>query len=192
MSEENKQNTPIIHKFEIALYEEITNDNGDVIGQRQVQSPEPIIVEAASPQELNAKLKTYSALGQKVKVLREIDPPKIEQNTQTPKVNAQQNKPVQIIEDKKIEVRQHVHQPVIEKRPIKFYRVGDIEIKDDNGKIYQKQWMKLSDIEASNLRVINDKNNAIVNLAGKHIEMKKWILVETIEDDTASLEDNLK
>jgi len=72
----------------------------------------------------------------------------------------------------------------------RFFKVGDIEVKDDNGKIYEKQWMKLSDSEASNIRVINDKNNSLVNLAGKHIEMKKWVLVEDINEET-DLEDNL-
>lgn len=57
----------------------------------------------------------------------------------------------------------------------RFYKIGGIDIKDDNGVIYQKQWMRLTDEEVTNLRVVNDKNNAIVSLAGKHIEMKKWV-----------------
>lgn len=52
--------------------------------------------------------------------------------------------------------------------------------------------MKLSESEMSNLRVINDKNNSIVNLNGKHIEMKKWVLVDKSEDESASLEEGLK
>ena len=53
--------------------------------------------------------------------------------------------------------------------------------------------MKLSDSEAANIRVINDKNNALVNLNGKHLEMKRWILVETSDSDGCSqLEENLK
>ena len=53
--------------------------------------------------------------------------------------------------------------------------------------------MKLSDSEAANIRVINDKNNALVNLNGKHLEMKRWILVETSDsDDCSQLEENLK
>ena len=52
--------------------------------------------------------------------------------------------------------------------------------------------MKLSESEMSNFRVINDKNNSIVNLNGKHLEMKKWVLVEKTDDDIESLEDNLK
>lgn len=63
-------------------------------------------------------------------------------------------------------------------KPPKYYSVGGIDIKEDNGKIYQKQWMKLSDNEAANLRIVNDKTNKIVSIDGKHIEMKKWVLVE--------------
>ena len=55
--------------------------------------------------------------------------------------------------------------------------ITDIEIKDDNGKIYQKQWMKLTNTEASNFRLVSDKNNAIASSNGKHLEMKKWVLV---------------
>jgi len=85
--------------------------------------------------------------------------------------------------------REVVREPV--KTKPKFYRIGDIEIKDDNGKIYQKQWMKLSSHEAANFRIVNDKNNAIVNLTGKSIEMKRWVLVEKTDDETTSLEEQL-
>lgn len=80
----------------------------------------------------------------------------------------------------------------IVKDPVKYYKIGDIEIKDDNGKIYQKQWLALTDIEASNLRVINCKDNKIVNLTGKRFEMKKWVAVETTDDSSTTLEENLK
>lgn len=51
--------------------------------------------------------------------------------------------------------------------------------------------MKLSSHEAANFRIVNDKNNAIVNLAGKSIEIKKWVLVEKTDDETISLEESL-
>ena len=52
--------------------------------------------------------------------------------------------------------------------------------------------MKLSETEAKNIRIVNDKTNAIVNLNGKHFEMMKWILVEDSEsDETTSLEESL-
>jgi hypothetical protein len=66
--------------------------------------------------------------------------------------------------------------------------MGNIEIKDDNGKIYHKQWLKLTDEEMTNFRVVSNKTNAIVNLKDKSIEMKRWVLVENTEDTTSNLE----
>ena len=69
-----------------------------------------------------------------------------------------------------------IGQPV--KTMPKIVTIGDIEVKYDGDKVYQKQWMKLTQIEASNFRVVNDANNKIVNLNGKHIEAKRWMLIE--------------
>ena len=53
--------------------------------------------------------------------------------------------------------------------------------------------MQLSESEAKNIRIVNDKTNGIVNLKGKHIEMMKWVLVENSEDDeTSSLDESAK
>jgi len=50
----------------------------------------------------------------------------------------------------------------------------------------------LTDTEAANIRVVDDKTNKVVNLNNKHIEMKRWIRVETSnEDETAALEESL-
>ena len=67
----------------------------------------------------------------------------------------------------------------VQESPPKYYKLGDIEIKNHNGVIYQKQWVKLTPYEASNFRVINSKTNKIVPLTGKSIEIKKWVMVET-------------
>ena len=82
-------------------------------------------------------------------------------------------------------ILQAAPQPIQTRKP-KYYKVGDIEIKDDNGKIYQKQWMKLTNAEASNFRLVSDKNNAIANMNGKHLEMKKWVLVQNSEEDEST------
>lgn len=89
--------------------------------------------------------------------------------------------------------------PVIEKsyakvepKQIKYYKIGDVEIKDDNGKIYQKQWVKLTETESSNLRIVNSKTNAIFPLTNKHIEMKKWIRVEDQKNDEVNIEEHLQ
>lgn len=44
--------------------------------------------------------------------------------------------------------------------------------------------MRLTDSEASNFRIINDKTNSIFNLKDRHIEMKKWVLVDSTDDAT--------
>jgi hypothetical protein len=64
------------------------------------------------------------------------------------------------------------------KEPIKYITIGGIKCKIENGKLYQKQWLKLSDNEASEVRIISDKNNKILPLTGKHIEVMKWVMVE--------------
>lgn len=203
---EMQNNTPIannkiVRKFEIQVFDldyEKDDTNPEL---RPVRTDKAVIIEATSKEELQSKLSLYKQCGQIAKIVREIDPPSAmttqnsaPQVTLTP-ANAQTQQPQQAIcnvdekpichVEKTINIRQTHCKP-------KYYKVGDIEIKDDNGKLYQKQWMRLTDSEASNLRIINDKNNSTVNLAGKHFEMKKWILVENNDDESTSLEDSLK
>ena len=76
----------------------------------------------------------------------------------------------------------------------RYFKVGNIQCKEVDGKIYQKQWMQATDTEAQNIRIVNSKTNAIVSLANKHIEIQKWILIEHSSentDDLDSLEENL-
>lgn len=77
--------------------------------------------------------------------------------------------------------------------PPKFFQVGGIKCKMENGKLYQKQWMRLTDNEADEIRIVSDKNNKICPLTNKHIEILKWVLVEDEDknspidsDDTTS------
>lgn len=76
----------------------------------------------------------------------------------------------------------------------RYFKVGNIQCKEVDGKIYQKQWMQATDTEAQNIRIVNSKTNAIVSLANKHIEIQKWILIEHSSentDDLDSLEESL-
>lgn len=197
-----KPKLELVRKFELAIYNEDVDAEGNP-KYKQVAFERPIIVEATSPQDLKEKLALYKEAGQVAKVVREIDPPSKEQieafiAQQKGEKPSKQQSDVQTQHTEAVESSSAVHEQKHEavhtaKAKPKYYKVGDIEIKDDNGKIYQKQWMKLSDSEASNIRVVNDKNNALVNLNGKHIEMKRWILVETSDaDDSSQLEENLK
>lgn len=44
--------------------------------------------------------------------------------------------------------------------------------------------MRLTDKEAANFRIVNTSSNKLVNLNGKHIEMKRWVKVDRNEDDS--------
>lgn len=59
-----------------------------------------------------------------------------------------------------------------------YFKVGGTECKMENGKVYQKQWMRLTDDEMQNYRLISDKNNKILPMTGKHLEMLKWVITE--------------
>lgn len=67
--------------------------------------------------------------------------------------------------------------------------IGDTQIKYDGEKVYQKQWVRLTPQEAMNFRVVNDSSNKLVALAGKHIEARRWVLVENAEYDEDQTED---
>lgn len=164
-------------------------------------------------------MKIYKDCGQIPKILREVDPPTKEQlkmfdkqlkayaeykagkitaeeaieKATGKKVSApQQEETPQQSEyepPRKLTIQQSERNAPI-KQPPKYFKVGDIELKEDNGKMYQKQFIALTDVEASNIRVVDNKTNRILNLNGKRIEMKKWILVEN-QDEQETLEGNL-
>lgn len=70
-------------------------------------------------------------------------------------------------------------QPQIEKKePPKFFNVSGVECKLENGKVYQRQWVRLAGADAESFRLVNDTNNKIVPIDGKHIEQKKWVLIQ--------------
>ena len=182
---------PLVRKFELEVFEE---DLDTPSGWKKVRYDKPLIVEVTSPKELQDKLALYKDCGQMAKIVREIDPPTkqqiaVAQQQATLAVQQQMQAPIVQVAPQQVAIQQPIlqaaPQPIRARKP-KYYKVGDIEIKDDNGKIYQKQWMKLTDAEASNFRLVSDKNNAIANMNGKHLEMKKWVLVQNSEEDEST------
>ena len=181
----------LVRKFELEVFEE---DLDTPSGWKKVRYDKPLIVEVTSPKELQDKLALYKDCGQMAKVVREIDPPTKQQiaaaqQQATLAVQQQMQAPIVQAAPQQVAIQQPIlqaaPQPIQVRKP-KYYKVGDIEIKDDNGKIYQKQWMKLTNAEASNFRLVSDKNNAIANMNGKHLEMKKWVLVQNSEEDEST------
>ena len=174
-------------KFEIEVYDEIqVGENIDNIQLQKVVMEHPVIIEAGSKKELDDIAAKFKLCKQRMKIIRVLD----DDGNSVPLKQAfaqQEQAPTQVQQ----QVTQTVVQQasVIKQKP-RFYSVGGIEIKDDNGKIYQKQWMKLSQKEAQNFRLVNDTNNKIASMNGKHLEMKRWVAVETSNEDD-SLENEL-
>ena len=174
-------------KFEIEVYDEIqVGENIDNIQLQKVVMDRPVIIEAGSKKELDDIAAKFKLCKQRMKIVRVLD----NDGNSIPLKQAfaqQDQAPTQVQQ----QVTQAVVQQasVIKQKP-RFYSVGGIEIKDDNGKIYQKQWMKLSQKEAQNFRLVNDTNNKIASMNGKHLEMKRWVAIETSNEDD-SLENEL-
>ena len=171
----------------------------------------PPIIEVADKKELAEIQKQYALCDQKIKIIREIDPfpwddAQAKQQTHT---IPQNNQAIPVHTSVTAQVLAAPATPATSlcqapqnaaaitpsiandtakpKSKPKIVTIGDIEVKYDGDKVYQKQWMKLTPAEASNFRVVNDANNKIFSLNGKHIEAKRWML---IEDSAADKDDD--
>lgn len=147
----------------------------------------------------------FSQVGQRFRILREIDPPTREQiikaaeeqgiklvdgekASESENADSEQESVSEMSADARRE--QAVDRQVPEKDPVpapaprpKIIQIGDTQIKYDGDKVYQKQWIRLTQSEQSNFRVVNDSSNKIVPLTGKHIEARRWVIVETADFD---------
>ena len=169
-------------KFEIEVYDEIqVGENIDNIQLQKVVMERPVIIEAGSKKELDDIAAKFKLCKQRMKIVRVLD----DDGNAVPlkQAFAQQAQAPTQVQQQVPQVQTVVQQASVIKQKPRFYSVGGIEIKDDNGKIYQKQWMKLSEKEAQNFRLVNDANNKIASMNGKHLEMKRWVAVETSNED---------
>ena len=83
----------------------------------------------------------------------------------------------------RVEGSEDFPQPKIVVAPPRYFTIGGVEIKDEGGKLYQKQWIRISPKEEGNYRVVSDSTNKIVSLTGKHIEKRIWVQVEDESKD---------
>ena len=171
------------------------------------QGGNPVIT-VTCPEDLREKMNFYKQIGQRFRIVREIDPPSQElilKYAAEQGIDVGQAKPEEVAQPQCAEARAIsdapnavvsvpssvlVAQPSAPRKP-KIVTIGDIQLKYDGDKVYQKQWVRLSQTEAANYRVVNDSNNKIFALSGKHIEAKKWVLVEeSCEQDTEESAEN--
>ena len=161
-------------KFEIEVFDEDLLDNGKIYLKPAGRQT----VEANTPQEL---VSLFKMCGQQIKILREIND---ELSVAQSQISSSQSISSQVqpvlnikpeIELSATQISQPVTQQQIGNSKIEFYKVGDIEIKSENGILYEKRWITVTSEENENIRIISDKTNKVVSLIDKHIEIKKWV-----------------
>ena len=134
-------------------------------------------VKASSAQEL---ITLYGMTGEKVRILKEYD-----DGVETVNENKQEEKTeTNIVKAPVIETQYQTNLPknTVKSQP-RYFTVGGIECKMEDGKIYQRQWIRIDNNQLDYFRLISDTNNKIISLKGKHLEQKKWILVSNEEDN---------
>lgn len=186
--DERKKNVRL-RKFEIQVFNEDLQDDGTV-QLKPEKTDRAIILEVATPEELKMALQQYRMCGQIAKIVREIDPPlqtaaptqAPQLATATPMPNAQYQPATFPQISSRSDGPQMVATPQPKAKP-KIVTIGDMQVKYDGDKVYQRQWVKLNATEAANFRLVNDSSNKIVSMAGKHIEAKRWVRVEETSED---------
>ena len=163
--------------FDILVYE--MGDNGTTT-QKKVDG-----VKASSAQEL---MMLYGAEGAKIKILREYDEggQSIPQPGMPPNVPQPQIAPPGYpqVSPQFLGYQAYVQQQKeAKKEPPKFFEIGGVKCKLEDGKMYQEQWMK---VDSSKYRLIADSTNKIVSMDGKHLEMLKWVQIENDEGENAN------
>jgi len=146
-------------------------------------------IKANSDQDLYAM---YAMADQKIQILekKEINSPQNNQQSQQPMqqpmvpapqqmvvpVNMQQSQ-IQMIPQ---QVQQQMPQKPVEPQ-VKYFSGGGIDFKLVGDDLYQKQWIRASEDDAKRIRIINDANNKIVELKGKHFELLNWVKVDSTD-----------
>ena len=181
------------HKLEIQVYEADYTDVPDGASPkwRPVRSDPalggggPVIIEVADKKELAEVQQRYAMCDQQIKVIREIDPFDDSPKPAAQKTIPQNNQAIPVTQNLQTAAVQTspLSQPTAVKLKPKIVTIGDMQVKYDGDKVYQKQWVKLNANESANFRIVNDSNNKIVPLNGKHIECKKWVIVEEDSED---------
>lgn len=182
---DEQRKNKVMRQFELQVFDEDLRDDGTT-ELKPVKTERATIVEASTPEELKMILGQYRLCGQVAKIVREINPPpqaavppQAPRPTASPLPNAQ----YQAAMFPEVSDRSDGPQMVAKTKP-KVVTIGDMQVKYDGDKIYQKQWVKLNANEASNFRVVSDSTNKIVNLAGKHLEARRWIQVKETSEDS--------
>lgn len=146
----------------------------DGVRQKQING-----VFASSPQELKMM---YEMDGSKIQILREYPSTNANQQMPTTYVPLSSPTPSQIpfpISSNSVVQQQMKFQQNTTEAP-KFFEIGGVKCKLENGRMYQEQWVR---VDSTKYRLIADSTNKVVSMNGKHLETLKWIQIENTEGD---------
>ena len=73
------------------------------------------------------------------------------------------------------------------KKEVKYFRINGVDCKVEDGKIFQKQWVKLIGSDLNNYRILSEKTNKIIPFTGKVLEVLRWIQLDDTNDETANM-----
>lgn len=158
-------------KFDIAVYDIDIDDSGRTNRKKSFQNG----VMASSVKELND---LFTSCGQEIEILRKYE----NEPTQPP---TKLSEPTTKLVIQPTQIQQPTIKQEVEIPQSLTFSVGGIECKCENGKVYQKQWVRMSDEETVGYRLVMDSTNKIVNINGKHFEVNRWISVK--DDDSKEL-----
>jgi len=136
-------------------------------------------VKASSPQAL---MQLYAVEGAQIRILKEYkDPNQPEQHhAHLPPPQQQMQQPM--IAAQTIQPQQgQIPHTFVSKEPPKFFEIGGVKCKLENGKMYQEQWVK---VDSTKYRLVADSSNKILPMTNKHLEMLKWVQIENNEGET--------
>ncbi len=164
----NNTPPPRMKTFDILVIDEDIDDSGRVIPSEHPENG----VKASSAREL---VSLFAQCGQKIKIIREYDDrpmPPPQPMIPPERVNANIDKILLTGQS----VPQHV--PMAQPRapePPKFFEIGGVKCKLENGKMFQEQWVR---VDSTKYRLIADSTNKLVSMNGKHLETLKWVQIE--------------
>ena len=167
--------------YDILVFEQ---DNSGNMKQKKIDG-----VKAVSPQAL---VGMYASADAKIRILREYDEnpsqpsPKEKEQKQQPQAAEQQT--VQNQEAKKEKQQEAIAVETRKKSdPPKFFDIGGIKCKLEDGKMFQEQWIR---VDSTKYRLIADASNKICPMSGKHLETLKWVQIENTEENNGNGEEN--
>jgi hypothetical protein len=178
------------HKLEIQIfdidYEDADKNNGMPFKRpvrNDIDGGTPPIIEVADREEFLSLKRQYEMCGQTIEVIREIDP--FDDSSSETSAPAKAASPRHASSSSPACSRPIAQASVQRSKP-KIITIGDISVKYDGDKVYQKQWVKLTSQEAKNFRVVSDNNNKIINMNDKHLEAQRWVMIEDDGSDDSS------